>query len=256
MKRFLLLLVCLLLSASTALAGAFEKTGGSGRNTVIGEVTGFGEYDVLPQFMEGLQDAAWSNLQESKDFRLAGLASDAELMHLVHKNAIVNGHLYNRGTSNAELINYGRAVLGANYRPTEAEYQAKLKQAGMPYRLSSEVAEALRDYALAEGVEYVVFLNFNYMEMWLRDSIFNVSTTADLRGKSATTEIDYYLVNAYTGQVYDGHSSEKKTAQMMNVLWVTNYGKGMPVNNMIFGIMDSHMKKIMKKLTDEGLKRV
>ena len=89
-------------------------------------------------------------------------------MNKVHKDAIVHGHFYNRGHSNADLIHYADSVLGRNYRPTDEECKARRKEAGKPYKLSPEIAAELKQYAMENNLEYL--LGFN-------------ATNADLDGR-------------------------------------------------------------------------
>ena len=51
--------------------------------------------------------------------------------------------------------------------------------------------------------------------MRLKHSIFATYTERETKGKKLSASLDYYLVNAQTGRVYEKHI-ENKTAQMIN----------------------------------------
>lgn len=221
---------------------------------MIGEVSCYGQYD-LSKFVDSLQDRMSDNMHQSDKFNVSPGLPNPELMKKIHKNAIVLGHFYNRGTAGVELIKYANEILGKNYRPSDEECKQKEKQAGTPYHLSPDVAAEARAYAESEGVEYLIFANLNYIEVWLKNSILNTHVPDEYRGKSVSTNVEYYLVNVRTGMVYDGLSSEKTTAQQINA-FVTSYGKGMDMNMIISGIMDKHVKVIIKKIGSEGMKKI
>ena len=247
-----LFIICFVL-CSTTWAAPFGPNG-DGPRIAIGEVHCYGQYD-LNHYADILQDRIDSNMRESRDFNVVSGTPNPELMSQIHMNAIVLGHYYNRGTSGPQLINYGKKVLGKNYRPTDAEVAEKVKAGGTAYMLSPEVAEAARRYAEAEGIDYMLFANLNHVEVWLRNSIFNVRVADEYRGKSVTTNVEYYLVNPHTGMVYDGFNSEKVTAQMINAL-IVEYGKAMDVAMMFSIISDRHVKRITQKLSDSGFKKL
>lgn len=255
--RILLIVVAYMMVAATVMAAPFENANkdNSGVGTMLGEAACYGEYEVDSQFIGSLDAAINEALYQSSKFKVISAPIDYELFHKVHKDVIVRGHFYNRGTSNAEVIHYANEVLGKGYRPTDEEVKAKKKMAGTPYSLSPTVAMELKEYAIANGVKYLVFCNLNNVEMWFKNSIFNKPVDAAFRGKNIRTEIDYYLVNTYTGKVYDGHSDEDKTAQQMN-LFVADTGVGMTVDAVARAIMDIHVKKIIRKLESDGLKAV
>lgn len=252
MKRIVLLTaLCLSMLVTTVFAAPFASSA-NGPAVMVGEVQCYGQYD-LSQFVDRLQVSISEKLQDSDKFHVVGGTPDNNLMKQIHMNAIVKGHLYDRGVSGPELIKYANEILGKNYRPTDAEIEAKKKLAGNPYSLSPEVAAAAKYYAEREGVDYLFFANLNYVELWLRNSIFNAGTSDEYRGKAVSTNVEYYLVNAKTGMVYDGLSSEKTTAQQIN-LFIVSYGKGMDIGMIASGIMDKHVKAISKKIADDGIK--
>ena len=75
------------------------------------------------------------------------------------------------------------------------------------------------------------------------------------RGKTIAIEMEYYLVNAKTGYVYDGFSRESKTANMINAIIVQG-GKNMPVNVLFQRVMEEQVKKVVKDMGNKGLDRL
>lgn len=252
-KMYVLFFIFALFFCETVFAAPFAAKN-NGPTIMIGEVQCYGQYD-LGKFVDSLRDRIDDGMRQSDKFNVSSGMPDAELMHKIHKNAIVLGHFYNRGTSGVELIKYANQILGKNYRPTDDECKQKAKEGGTPYTLSPDIAAAAKEYAERENIDYLVFANINYVEVWLRNSIFNTHVPDEYRGKSVSTNVEYYLVNARTGKVYDGLTVEKTTAQQMN-MFVAAYGKGMDMGIITSGIMDKHVKVIIKKLSSEGMKRI
>lgn len=252
MKRIILLTVlCVYMMCATVFAAPFASNS-NGPSVMVGEVYCYGQYD-LSQFVDRLQIAISEKLQDSDNFHVVSGTPDNDLMKQIHMNAIVRGHLYDKGVSGPELIKYANSVLGKSYRPTDAEIEAKKKLTGTPYSLSPDVADAAKAYGEREGVDYLVFANLNYVEVWLRNSIFSPNVPKEYRGKAVSTNVEFYLVNTKTGKVYDGIGSEKTTAQQINA-WIVNFGKAMDMGMIASGIMDKHVKHISKKISSDGMK--
>lgn len=230
--------------------GGFSSAGVA---SAIGEVACHGEDELEDQFMIGLRDAYADAFNGSAKFSLRSPAPASELMATVHRDAIVHGHYYNRGRSNANLINYANDVLGKNYRPTDDEYKALLKKAGTPYKLSPQVAYDLKQYANEEGIRYFLFCNISHIEVWLKNILFSDNKFES--GKSMAVELEYYLVDANTGYVYDGFSRESKTANMINAIIVKG-GKNMPSNVLFQRVMEEQVKDVVKKMGNDGLSKL
>ena len=252
-KICLLCFVIALFVCQSAFAAPFASKS-NGPTIMVGEVYCYGQYN-LSKFVDSLRDRIDDGMRQADKFNVVAGTPDTELMHKIHKNAIVMGHFYNRGVSGVELIKYANQVLGKNYRPTDEECKQKAKEGGTPYSLSPDIAALAKEYAERENIDYLVFANINYAEVWLRNSIFNTNVPDEYRGKSVRTNVEYYLVNARTGKVYDGLTIEKTTAQQIN-MFIASYGKGMDMGIITSGIMDKHVKVIIKKLASEGLKRI
>lgn len=254
MRVLCLLMLCGVAYSPAALAAPFGGGFSSaGVASVIGEVACHGEDELEDQFMTGLRDAYADAFNGSEKFSLRSPAPAPELMTTVHRDAIVHGHYYNRGRSDAELIRYANTVLGKNYRPTDEEYKALRKKAGTPYKLSPQVAYDLKQYATAEGIRYFLFCNISHIEVWLKNILFSANKYDS--GKSMAVELEYYLVDARTGYVYDGFSRESKTANMINAIVITG-GKNMPSNVLFQRIMEEQVKDVVKDMGNDGLSKL
>lgn len=254
MRVLCLLMLCGVAYSPAALAAPFGGGFSSaGVASAIGEVACHGEDELEDQFMTGLRDAYADAFNGSEKFSLRSPAPAPELMTTVHRDAIVHGHYYNRGRSDAELIRYANTVLGKNYRPTDEEYKALRKKAGTPYKLSPQVAYDLKQYANAEGIRYFLFCNISHIEVWLKNILFSANKYDS--GKSMAVELEYYLVDARTGYVYDGFSRESKTANMINAIVITG-GKNMPSNVLFQRIMEEQVKDVVKDMGNDGLSKL
>ena len=113
--------------------------------------------------------------------------------------------------------------------------------------------EELKQYAMENNLEYLLFCNVSHIEVWLKNILFSQNDFE--RGKTIAIEMEYYLVNAKTGYVYDGFSRESKTANMINAIIVQG-GKNMPVNVLFQRVMEEQVKKVVKDMGNKGLDRL
>ena len=109
--------------------GGFSSAGVA---SAIGEVACHGEDELEDQFMIGLRDAYADAFNGSEKFSLHSPAPNPELMANVHRDAIVHGHYYNRGRSNAKLIRYANDVFGKNTGPQMRNTRLCAKRQGLP----------------------------------------------------------------------------------------------------------------------------
>lgn len=252
--EFFLVIIVLLLAGGSAKAAPFS--GGEGVSSVIGEIACYGEDELNPMLMAGLQEAYQDAFFGSKKFSIKSVEGEPELMKMVHLDAIVRGHLYNKGESNAELIRYAQSVFGKKFRLSDKEQKELFKKKGTPYKLSYEVASKLKEYSLKEGAKYFIFCNIHSIDVFLINSEYTRrDVSEELRGKRLEIDMEYYLVNGRTGYVYDGFSHESKTAEMMNSLLVSS-GKGMPINMLFQRVVEEQVKDVVSDLGGKGLEKL
>ena len=80
-------------------------------------------------------------------------------------------------------------------------------------------------------------------------------TERETKGKKLSASLDYYLVNARTGRVYEKHIENKKTAQMVN-FGLGKTGKGMDVDTLLGEVMETSAKDIADDVKKHGLDEV
>lgn len=243
----------------------------AGPKILIGEIQSYGDYELKADYFDDFADKLSRQLKDQKlalafrgnanmtneGGRHNGADADIEDVKLsqIHMDAIVRGHQYERGFAAAKLIRYGDAVLGRRYFFDTEKIEAWRKQPDMPYRLSPDRQADAQAIADRYGAGYLLFCNIDDVDVRLKHTMFASHTDRESRGKKIRTSLDYYLVNAQTGKVYEGHCENKKTSQMMNFA-VVKFGKGMQVENMLNEIMEAQVTDIVKDLTKKGMQAV
>ncbi len=247
----------LLLIPSASLRGnAAPFSGGEGVPSIIGEIACYGEDELNPLLMAGLREVYKDVFFSSKKFSIRSVDYKSDLMKKVHLEAIVRGHLYDKGESNAELIRYAQNALGRNFRRSDKEEKELFNKRGTPYKLSHEVASELKEYSMNSGIKYFIFCNIHSIDVFLINSEYaRRDVSKDLRGKRLDIDMEYYLVDGRTGFVYDGFSHESKTAEMMQSLFVSS-GKGMPINMLFQRVIEEQVKDVVSDLGDRGFERL
>ena len=101
----------------------------------------------------------------------------------------------------------------------------------------------------------MLFVNLKDFDVRLKHSIFATHTERETKGKKLSASLDYYLVNARTGRVYEKHIENKKTAQMVN-FGLGKTGKGMDVDTLLGEVMETSAKDIAADVKKHGLDEV
>ena len=254
----------------TEAAGLFGDPA-AGSKILIGEIQSYGDYELKADYFDDFADKLSRQLKDQKlaqAFRgnanmtneggrhdEAGADTEDARLSQIHMDAIVRGHQYERGFAAAKLIRYGDAVLGRRYFFDTEKIEAWRKQQDMPYRLGPERQAEAQAIADRYGASYLLFCNIDDVDVRLKHTMFASHTDRESRGKKIRTSLDYYIINAQTGKVYEGHCENKKTSQMMNFVLV-KYGRGMQVENMLNEIMEAQVTDIVKDLMKKGMQAV
>ena len=252
---------------------AFEKKTGL-PTILLAEVNGYGEDALRPEFLASFREALGDQMQQSQIFsvdlsRLSDgmfLDLDAQipedkLFSFIHMDAIANGHLYRREFANAQMIRYGDSVKGKAYYQDDAQTAQRRKQEGKPYELSANIRQMAIELGDKYGVDYLLFVNVRDADVFRKTGgIFGTHTTAEelekgMRGKKVTFELEYYLVNAKTGRVYEGQNAQKKVALMKNVI-VGKQGQKANATQLLTEILKEQAQQIVKGVETKGLKTV
>ena len=271
LKRLFLLMALLLSLALTGTpaqaAGLFGGTS-TGESVFVGEVQSYGDYelkaDACATFVDKLADALRQQgiavsgradlTNEEGRHDAIGSGDEAAKLSEIHMDAIVHGHQFDRGYTAAKLAHYADLTMGRAYFHQE-DRLAAWKKSTAPYRLSPEKQRTATAIAGKYGAKYLLFVNLKDFDVRLKHSIFATHTERETKGKKLSASLDYYLVNAQTGRVYEKHIENKKTAQMIN-FGLGKTGKGMDVDNLLGEVMETSAKDIAVDIKKKGLDEV
>lgn len=265
MKRLFLLILATMIFAVPAEAAFDALKKNNAPRILLAEVTGYGVYELKPEFMENFYDVIRENLQTSfnvttrnnlNDFDFEPTEED-EIFSTIHMDAIAHGRLYLRRMANVKMIRYGDSIFGKEYFQDEKKTAARRKLEGKPYNLTPAVAENVRALGEKYDVDYMLFCNVRDADVWRKTGgIFGASpSTDDLRGKRAKIEMEYYLVNVKTGKVFEGQNIEKRTSLTTNVL-IGKYGNNYTIGDMINFVLNKQAGELVENLTKKGLKAI
>lgn len=270
LKRLFLLMALLLslalMSTPAQAAGLFG--GPSGSAVFVGEVQSYGDYelkaDACATFVDKLADALRQQgiavsgradlTNEEGRHDAIGSGDEAAKLSEIHMDAIVHGHQFDRGYTAAKLAHYADLTMGRAYFHQE-DRLAAWKKSTQTYRLSPEKQRTAAGIAGKYGAKYLLFVNLKDFDVRLKHSIFATHTERETKGKKLSASLDYYLVNAQSGRVYEKHIENKKTAQMIN-FGLGKTGKGMDVDTLLGEVMETTAKDIAVDIKKKGLDEV
>lgn len=269
-RLFLLMALLLSLALTSTPAQAVGLFGGSqaGAGVFVGEVQSYGDYelkaDACATFVDKLADALRQQgiavsgradlTNEEGRHDAIGSGDEAAKLSEIHMDAIVHGHQFDRGYTAAKLAHYADMTMGRAYFHQE-DRLAAWKKSTASYRLSPEKQRMAAAIAEKYGAEYLLFVNLKDFDVRLKHSIFATHTERETKGKKLSASLDYYLVNAQNGRVYEKHIENKKTAQMIN-FGLGKTGKGMDVDTLLGEVMETSAKDIAVDIKKKGLDEV
>ena len=225
-------------------AGLFGGTS-AGDSVFVGEVQSYGDYelkaDACATFVDKLAEA----------LRQQGIAVSgrADLMNEEGRHDAIGS-----GDEAAKLAHYADMAMGRAYFHQE-ERLAAWRKSKASYRLSPDKQRTAAVIAAKYGAKYLLFVNLKDFDVRLKHSIFATHTERETKGKKLSASLDYYLVNARTGRVYEKHIENKKTAQMVN-FGLGKTGKGMDVDTLLGEVMETSAKDIAADVKKHGLDEV
>ena len=266
MVRLALVVICWISIISVSLAAPFSRTADTLQPTLLlAEIDCYGEREMRPEFFQTLWECMAERLQAEKEpcFRVdlsrmndgtrdVSGADDASF-RLIHMDAIAHGALYRRENASAPMARYADKLYGRDYFWDEAKIQLRRERKGLPYRLSPDVENIMRAIAEKYGADYLLFCNLWDVNTELKKSIFSASTVPAERAKKLQLEMDYYLINVKTGQVYEGHNTTSKRGQIINILF-GKYGKGATVQQLLQVMFEVQAERTVKDVYGKGRK--
>ena len=248
-------------------AGLFGGTQ-AGDSVFVGEVQSYGDYelkaDACATFVDKLAEALRQQgiavsgradlTNEEGRHDAIGSGDEAAELSEIHMDAIVHGHQFDRGYTAAKLAHYADMTMGRAYFQQE-DRLAAWKKSTQVYLLSPDKQRTAATIAAKYGADYMLFVNLKDFDVRLKHSIFATHTERETKGKKLSASLDYYLVNARTGRVYEKHIENKKTAQMVN-FGLGKTGKGMDVDTLLGEVMETSAKDIAADVKKHGLDEV
>lgn len=267
-KIGLLFFSCLLMPLLNIQAAGLFQHHAAGPVILIGEVQSYGDYESKSNIFNTFADQLNQQLQTKKITVINrgdmtneagrhdanGTPEDEELSQ-IHMDAIVHGHQFDYGYAAAKLKRYADAHVGRAHFYDDEKIKEWQKRDKETYRLSPEMQSAAQTIAAKYGATDILFVNAKDIDVRLKGTVFASKTERETRGKKMKAHLDYYLIHANTGIVYEGHLENSKSAQMMN-FGIVQSGKGMNVDEMLNAVMKVQTKEIAEDIAEKGLKAV
>ena len=259
---FLLFLAAVLvLPMHEAAAGALFQKQAADSPIFLGEVQSYGDNELKKMYFDTFADKLSAALQaqglsytgsadltnEAGRHEATGTDGEAADLSEIHMDAIVHGHQFDRGYTAAKLAQYADNVMGRGYFHDEDRLKAWQSQPDVTYPLAPEKQRLAKAIADRHGAKYLLFVNIKDVDVRLKHGMFATHTERETKGKKMKSSLDYYLVNAETGRVYEHHFEDKKTAQMIN-FGLGKTGKGMAVDTLLNEVLEAQAKDLAKDL--------
>lgn len=270
MKRtfyILCLVACIIMPPSVTYADGFMN-GASKHTILLAEVQSYGDYELKSEYFQTFADKLIAAISEKGEFKaigrnLSNMTNEAgrhdetatpedAMISKIHMDAIVHGHKFDYGFAAAKLIRYADKTVGRNHFYDDDAVKAWRSQPKVLYHLTPQVMEEARKISMKYGVEYLMFVNMKDVDVRLKHTMFASRTERETRGKKMKASLDYYIVNMQSGRVYEGHTDNKKTAQLLN-LAIVQLGKGMDVDMMLNQVMDTQVNDVVNDLYEHAL---
>ena len=194
----------------------------------------------------------WSDGASVNLSGFAGIIQVGNVVQDLHMDAIVYGPLFEKATANAKMIHYAEKALGRDYFWDDDKITARRKLAGKPYRISEKMTQIAKTIGEQTGADYLLFCNLVNVEIVLKNSLFNASTTLSERPKQIKVETFFYLIDTKTGLVYEGRNFSDKTGQILNLLG--QYGSGLEAEKLLDAMFEVQSKRIVEDVCNVGQK--
>lgn len=248
-------------AAPAAAGGLFQKTAG-GPTVLLGEVQSYGDEELKAAYLKTFAEKLATSLQaqgidvtyagsdytnETGRHAAMGAEGEAAIISEIHMDAIVHGHQYDRGYTTAKLAHYADSVMGRGYFHDEDRMKTWRSQPDTTYALAPEKQRLAQEIAQRYGADYLLLINIKDVDVRLKGGLFASHTDRETKGKKMKSSVDYYIVNAATGRVYEHHFEGKKTAQLLN-FGLGKTGKGMAVDTMLGEILEMQAQNLAKDL--------
>lgn len=221
----------------------------------ICDVKSYGETSLKPEFFATFEELLQEKLYDSKKLRIEPnligdcVLEDGSTLHLddfftlVHMEAIVNGKEFDRDSSCTQLRNY---YDGLTVKP---------KHDKQVYYLNGELQSKVKQFGSVQNADYLLFVNLKSVDVIIKNASTALLSLQTSKGMKLKLNMDYYLINAKTGKVFEGTSFTDKTTQVFNVI-VAKYGKQFTVQQLLHTLLEVQAERAASGITGNGLEEV
>lgn len=253
LKNWLYVFICIFcIYVNQNVYAAFENADSDAPGLVVCEVNCYGENALRQSYFLSFEEILIENLQNTKKFRIEAkqtftpVLADGSYVMLddffkeLHKYAIINGKCFMKEEANIELVHYWDAY------PNE-------KSNKETYLLKGDFRDKVKQLAQNNNVKYLVFCNLKDVDV--KAKTHNLGSFRDLDGMKIKVDMDYYLINAESGLVYEGHSFTDKTAQVFDFI-VVKSGKTFEVQELVSAMLKAQAKRATEDICSKGINAV
>lgn len=253
-KSFFLLvafMLCICFTSDTHAAFQMAKEGAPG--LAVCEVNCYGENALRQEYFFTFEEMLIENLQNSKKFQMEDkqtftpVLPDGTNVQLdtffkeLHQHSIINGKSFMKEEANIELVHYWDAHPGE-------------KSVKDTYLLKGDFKDKVKHLAAQNNVKYLVFCNLKDVDVQAKTHTLGAGIK-DLDGLKIRVDMDYYLINAETGLIYEGHSFTDKTAEVRNFILIQT-GKTIEVQELVTAMLKAQAKRACDDICSKGLSMV
>lgn len=268
---FIIFILTIFLSPS-ANAKLFEHAGNDkGIKIFVGEVAGYGEHELQPQFLSifretlgevfgefstkgklNIVDDGWLRGDSSSGKDFAEIIRVGSVIQDIHMDAIAYGPSFKKEDANVKMIFYAEKALGRDYFWDDDKLAARKKMIGKPYHISAKLTNAAKTIGETYNADYLIFCNLMDADIVLKNSIFKVSERLADKPKQIKVSSFFYMIDAKTGLVYEGYNFSDKTSQILNLLG--QYGNDIDSTKLLTAMFKVHSQRIVEDICNEGAK--
>lgn len=255
MKSFFLaiILTTITVSLCSSTYAAFDKVSALPAIAVC-EVKSYGENSLRQEFLYTFEELLEDKLQSSQKVRVEQRLLDDPVLddgsklgidnffEQVHMNVLANGKEFEREKSNMKLVNYYDSL------PQKPKHNSDV------YFVDMVLRDKLKQVGMQQGAKYLLFCNIKSVDVILKNHSVS-QNFQDLKGMKLKLDMDYHLVNAETGKVFEGSSFTDKTTQVFNII-LAKYGKTFTVQQLLHTLLEVQAERVAEAVTKDGLKKV
>lgn len=257
---------------SSADAKLFEQTkNGKGIKIFVGEVSGYGEHELQPQFLERFKEAlgevfgefskkgkinivddSWLKDNNSSEQDFANIIQVGSVLKDIHMDAIAYSPSFQKEKANVKMIFYAEKIFGRDYFWDDDKLTARKKMIGKPYRISERLTNAAKTIGEEYGADYLLFCNLMDADIIFKNSIFKMTNNLEEKPKQIRVSSFFYLIDTKTGLVYEGYNFSDKTSQILNLLG--QYGNDIDATKLLLTMFKVHSQRIVEDVCNDGTK--